>query len=101
MRIAHHLDRSPTGVFQFRQKVPLDLRGSFRLTVIRRSLGTRNPRVAQLRAYALSAHTGICFQRARRLIAVSKPQDKDAPSIDTNDPNNPFYIPAYKVERGP
>lgn len=99
MRIAHHLDRSPTGVFQFRQKVPLDLRGLFRLTVIRRSLGTRNPRVAQLRAYALSAHTGICFQRARRLIGVSKPQDKDAPSIDTNDPSNPFYIPAYKVER--
>jgi hypothetical protein len=39
MRLPHHLVRSSTGVFHFRQKVPIDLYGPLRLRVIKRSLG--------------------------------------------------------------
>lgn len=101
MRIAHHLDRSPTGVFQFRQKVPLDLRGVFRLTVIRRSLGTRDPRMAQVQAYALSARYAALFDQARKLKGMKKPAPNDPFLLDVDDPGHPLHVAPWKLERTP
>ncbi|WP_320552066.1 DUF6538 domain-containing protein [Luteibacter sahnii] len=99
MRLAHHLDRSPTGMFHFRQKVPLDLRGVFRLTVIRRSLGTRNPRMAQVQAYALSARCAALFDQARRLRGMKQPAPDDPFLLDVDDPGHPLHIAPWKLER--
>lgn len=99
MRIAHHLDRSPTGMFHFRQKVPLDLREVFRLTVIRRSLGTRDPRKAQVQAYALSARYAALFDQARRLRGMKQPAPDDPFLLDVDDPKHPLHIAPWKLER--
>ena len=101
MRIAHHLDRSPTGMFHFRQKVPLDLREVFRLTVIRRSLGTRDPRMAKVQAYALSARYAALFDQARRLRGMKQPAPDDPFLLDVDDPRHPLHIAPWKLEQTP
>lgn len=95
MRLPHHLIRSPHGLFHFRQVVPIDLRSAFGLRVIKRSLYTRDPAVAQMRVYALSTYVSISFSRARRLVMG----EHDGKPVDINDPASPFYIPLYKVEK--
>jgi hypothetical protein len=61
-------------------------------------LHTRDPSVAQLRAYALSTYVGISFNRARRLLVTHK-DDTPLPELEVDDPSSPFYIPSYKIEK--
>jgi hypothetical protein len=69
--IASPFGSRPTRLLHYRQVVPINLRSLFGLRVIKRSLLTRYPAVAQLRAYALSTYVGISFARARRLLMRS------------------------------
>jgi hypothetical protein len=85
-------------MLHYRQVVPLTLRGVYGLRVVKRSLLTRDPLVAKLRAYALSTYVGISFARARRLLVIHK-DDKSVPPFDVDDPSSPFYIPSYKIEK--
>jgi integrase len=85
-------------MLHYRQVVPIDLRSLFGLRVVKRSLLTRDPVVAKLRAYALSTYVGISFARARRLLVTHK-DDKSLPVLDVDDPSSPFYIPSYKIEK--
>lgn len=66
MRLAHHLLRHASGVFHFRLVVPRDLQGLFGVRIIKRSLRTRDPSVARLGAYTLSAHYAQIFANIRR-----------------------------------
>lgn len=66
MRLAHHLLRHASGVFHFRLVVPKDLQGLFGVRIIKRSLRTRDPSVARLGAYTLSAHYAQIFASVRR-----------------------------------
>jgi hypothetical protein len=85
-------------MLHYRQVVPIDLRSLFGLRVVKRSLLTRDPVVAKLRAYALSTYVGISFNRARRL-AMTHENDKPIPPLEVDDPSSPFYIPSYKIEK--
>ncbi len=66
MRLPHHLVRHCSGVFHFRLIVPVDLRARVRRRVIKRSLRTKDPRVAMLAALMLAAGYAQLFARARR-----------------------------------
>lgn len=98
MRLPHHLVRTPHGLLHYRQVVPIDLRGLFGLRVIKRSLHTRDPSVAQLRAYALSTYVGISFNRARRLLVTHK-DDKPLPELDIDGPSSPSISLPIKSKR--
>ena len=67
MRLAHHLQRHPSGVWHFRMTVPRDLRALLGLRYIKKSLRTRDPMRARLGAYTLSAHYAQIFARIRRM----------------------------------
>jgi hypothetical protein len=67
MRLAHHLQRHPSGVWHFRMTVPRDLRALLGLRYIKKSLRTRDPMWARLGAYTLSAHYAQIFARIRRM----------------------------------
>lgn len=79
MRLPHHLVRSSTGVFHFRQKVPLALQSTVGLRVIKRSLGTRDPRTAQARAYLLSARYAQAIEQAGRRARMAGDDQGDRP----------------------
>jgi integrase len=61
MRLAHHLLREKTGIWYFRLVVPKRLRGPLGQTIIKRSLGTRDPTAARAWAYVLGAKYAQLF----------------------------------------
>lgn len=66
MRLATHIKVSPHGVFYFRVVIPARLRPMFHgRREIKKSLATRDPKLAKLWAYALSAQVGAKFEKAR------------------------------------
>ena len=65
MRLAHHLVRRSSGLYAFRLVVPADLRTAVGLGVVKRSLGTRDPAVAKLYAYALGTRYAAAFAMLR------------------------------------
>jgi integrase len=65
MRLPHHLLRQRSGTFHFRLIVPPDLHGVIGKRVIKKSLGTKDPAVARLCAYALGARYAEAFAIAR------------------------------------
>ncbi|WP_285404060.1 DUF6538 domain-containing protein [Luteibacter sp. ME-Dv--P-043b] len=79
MRLAHHLLRHPvSGMWHFRAVVPKDLRPLFRLRVIKRSLGTRDPREARAWSYAISGRYAqmVATARARMKAGMSEQDDE-------------------------
>ena len=81
MRLAHHLLRHTSGVFHFRLVVPRDLQGFLGLRIIKRSLGTRDPKLARWWAYILGARYAQIFARARDegISMVKERRAKDRP----------------------
>lgn len=78
MRLAHHLLRHPSGTWHFRVIVPKDLRPFLRLSVLKRSLGTKDPGLARAWAYALGARCAEMFATARaRMGAGMSEMDDD------------------------
>lgn len=79
MRIPHHLIRSPTGVWSFRQRVPVDLQATLGRRVLKKTLRTAELQQAQLRALMLSASYAQAFTvlREQRVDKLSK-KDADA-----------------------
>ncbi|WP_185754406.1 DUF6538 domain-containing protein [Luteibacter sp. 9135] len=101
MRLPHHLVRSATGVFHFRQKVPIPLQRAFGLRVVKRSLGTRSARLAQAQAYVVSARVAATFDEARRLISMNESVPDNPFDLPLDDPRNPLHIAPWKLERTP
>lgn len=65
MRIPHHLTRSPTGHWAFRQRVPVDLQRVLDRKVIKRTLHTSELASARLRALLLAAGYAQAFDVLR------------------------------------
>lgn len=80
MLLASHLARSRHGVFQFRVVLPEALALAIGQKEIRRSLGTREPEVARLAAYGLSAKI-IPIVRSLSNAMASSPKDIDPDKI--------------------
>ena len=80
MLLASHLARSRHGVFQFRVVLPDALALAIGQKEIRRSLGTREPEVARLAAYGLSAKI-IPLVRSLSSAMASNPKDIDPDNI--------------------
>lgn len=74
MRIPHHLTRSPTGHWAFRQRVPVDLQRVLDRKVIKRTLHTSELASARLRALLLAAGYAQAFDvlRDRRVDKLGK-----------------------------
>lgn len=83
MRIAHHLLRSRFGIFHFRLKVPADLHAAVGRSIIKVSLRTTDPRVAQTYSCRLSLHYAEAFA-ALRGAAVPKPPPPPIAAILAN-----------------
>lgn len=65
MRIPHHLVRSPSGLWSFRQRIPTDLGALIGRRVVKRALRTCEMAVAQLRALTLAARHAQAFSVLR------------------------------------
>lgn len=65
MRLPQHLLRHKSGMWYFRIIVPRDLHAAFGKKVIKRSLGTREPAIAQASAYTLGAQHAQAIAQAR------------------------------------
>ncbi|MDF3980442.1 site-specific integrase [Luteibacter sp. PPL554] len=79
MRLAHHLLRHPSGTWHFRLIVPKSLRPILGLSVIKRSLGTKDPAVARAWAYALGARCAQMLASARDAVEAGMSKwDDDA-----------------------
>ncbi|MFM0047458.1 DUF6538 domain-containing protein [Paraburkholderia sediminicola] len=65
MRLPHHLVRHPSGIFHYRQKIPLELQAVTGRKVIKKSLRTRCPKTAQAWAYVLAARYDAVFHAVR------------------------------------
>lgn len=75
MKIPHHLQRAPSGVWHFRRRVPADLVEPLRRTFLKHSLRTRVLSMAQVRAFVLSAQYEHAFARLRASMAGRDPND--------------------------
>ncbi|HDS1127581.1 TPA: tyrosine-type recombinase/integrase [Stenotrophomonas maltophilia] len=62
MRLPNYLVVSSTGVYHFRWKVPKRFQGPLGLKVVKRSLGTRDARVAHLQALVLASRYAVAAQ---------------------------------------
>lgn len=62
MRLPNYLVLSSTGVYHFRWKVPKRFQGPLGLKVVKRSLGTRDARVAHLQALVLASRYAVALQ---------------------------------------
>lgn len=67
MRIPHHLVRSSTGLWSFRQRVPADLHGVVGRRIIKRALRTTDLRQAQVNALDLATGYARAFALLRGL----------------------------------
>lgn len=79
MRIPHHMSRSSSGRWSFRQRVPLDLQPVFGCRLLKRSLHTNDLPQARVRALLLAASYARLFGllRDQRVAKLSK-EDADA-----------------------
>ena len=79
MRIPHHLVRSPTGVWSFRQRVPTDLQATLGRRIFKKTLRTAELSEARLRALKLASRYAQAFAvlREKRVDKLSK-KDADA-----------------------
>lgn len=85
-------------MLHFRLRVPLQLQEVLGRRVIKRSLGTRDLRGAQLAAYTLAGRYLALFDQARRQLGMSEvPTTKRL--LPEDDPASPLFIPPYRVER--
>lgn len=75
MRIPHHLVRSPSGLWSFRQRVPTDLQAMIGRRVFKRTLRTSELAVAQLRALGLAARYARAFDVLREQRMETKDED--------------------------
>lgn len=73
MRVAHHLLRSRFGIFHFRLKVPADLHAAVGRSIIKVSLRTTDPRVAQIYSCRLSLHYAEAFAALRGAAVPKSP----------------------------
>ncbi|SEW19969.1 hypothetical protein SAMN04515660_2929 [Luteibacter sp. 329MFSha] len=81
MRLAHHLVRRDSGIYAFRLVVSADLRAALGLGVIKRSLGTRDPALAKLYAYALSSRYAAAFAALRGRVVSTPPNINDVVAL--------------------
>jgi integrase len=65
MRLPHHLLRHASGVYHFRLVVPRDLHAAIGVRVVKRSLRTRDPNIAKMAAWSLSASYALAFVKLR------------------------------------
>ena len=74
MRIPHHLVRSPTGVWSFRQRVPTDLQATLGRRIFKKTLRTAELSEARLRALMLASRYAQAFTvlREQRVDKLSK-----------------------------
>lgn len=74
MRIPHHLLRSPSGCWAFRQRVPADLQGILGCRLLKRSLRTADLPEARVRAVLLAGGYARLFGllRDQRVAKLSK-----------------------------
>lgn len=81
MRLAHHLQRHPSGMWHFCLTVPKDLRAALGQRYIKKSLRTRDPVLAKWWAYVLGAHYAQIFATTRGPGAAmaQEPPSKDEP----------------------
>ena len=75
MRIPHHLVRSPSGLWSFRQRVPTDLQAIVGRRIFKRTLRTSELAVAQLRALGLAARYARAFNVLREQRMETKDED--------------------------
>lgn len=78
MRLPHHLVRSASGIFHFRLKVPVDLQPVVGLAIVKISLRTRDPWLAQIYSHALSLRYAQAFAIGKEADVPKKPP----PSIE-------------------
>lgn len=74
MRIPHHLVRSPSGLWSFRQRVPTDLQDLVGRRLLKRTLRTNDLSEARLRALVLASRYAQAFStlRDRRMDKLGK-----------------------------
>lgn len=80
MRIPHHLIRSPSGRWHFRQRVPSDLHAKLGRTVVKRSLRTTDLRQAQVQAIILASRYAQVFDAVRGL-PMDRPNTEDVDAL--------------------
>lgn len=57
-------------IYQFRVRVPVDLRGEFGYSHVKRSLGTDSPTVAIMLGRKAAAETDLMFEERRRVAGL-------------------------------
>ena len=80
MRIPHHLIRSSSGRWSFRQRVPLDLQARLGRRVIKRTLRTTELRQAQIQAIRLASSYAQVFNAVRGL-SMDRMSTKDVDAL--------------------
>ncbi|MEQ8042386.1 site-specific integrase [Xanthomonas hortorum] len=78
MRIPHHLVRAPSGLWSYRQRVPVDLQPIVGRQTFKRTLHTYDMREARLRALTLAARYAQVFIVLRDRRMQSQDDDLDA-----------------------
>ncbi|WP_446645346.1 DUF6538 domain-containing protein [Xanthomonas citri pv. bilvae] len=89
MRIPHHLSRAPSGLWSFRQRVPVDLQSVVGRQTFKRTLQTCDMKDARMRALVLAAGYAQAFTVLReRRVSKMTPQEVDELIARlTNNPN--------------
>ncbi|OEH49651.1 DUF6538 domain-containing protein, partial [Xanthomonas arboricola] len=78
MRIPHHLVRAPSGLWSYRQRVPVDLQPIVGRQTFKRTLHTYDMREARLRALTLAARYAQVFTVLKERRMQSQDDDLDA-----------------------
>ncbi|OAX58729.1 site-specific integrase [Xanthomonas graminis] len=78
MRIPHHLVRAPSGLWSYRQRVPVDVQPIVGRQTFKRTLHTYDMREARLRALTLAARYAQVFSVLRERRMQSRDDDLDA-----------------------
>ncbi|AZR25826.1 site-specific integrase [Xanthomonas vasicola pv. arecae] len=89
MRIPHHLSRAPSGLWSFRQRVPVDLQPVVGRQTFKRTLQTCDMKDARMRALVLASGYARAFTVLReRRVSKMTPQEVDELIARlTNNPN--------------
>jgi integrase len=85
-------------MLHFRMRVPIPLQRVLGRSVVKRSLGTRDMRGAQLAAYTLAGRYMALFEQARRQLQMNLVPTPPR-LLPEDDPDSPFYMPPYRVEK--
>jgi integrase len=79
-------------------RVPIPLQRVLGRRVVKRSLGTRDLRGAQLAAYTLAGRYMALFDHARRQLQMNLVPTPPR-LLPEDDPDSPFFMPPYRVEK--